>query len=139
MTGDLGADNPRGLRFVADLASAVSGGDGTVPPDAAALRALLARHGGPPLVRTEADARELVEAAGRLVHVLSLRAEDEAAEAINALLDAYPAQPRLVRLPGRPWSLHARAPQDAGLTHWLLSTAACPPPPSWSSHLPPGT
>ncbi|MFJ9608431.1 CGNR zinc finger domain-containing protein [Kitasatospora sp. NPDC101176] len=121
MTQDLDDGNPRGLHFLADLANAVR----TDPaPGAAELQALLEHHGGPPFRLTEADARELRTAAARLVHVLTLDDVDEAAEAVNALLDAYPPRPRLVRLPGRPWSLHTQAPPSAGLTHWLLSTCA---------------
>ncbi|WP_051967237.1 CGNR zinc finger domain-containing protein [Kitasatospora mediocidica] len=121
MPDDLRGTNPRGLYFVTDLANAIQEG-GTV--DAAELQDLLARHGGPPFVLTDDDARQLSEAAGQLIQVLQLHDEDRAAEAINALLARYPAEPRLTRLPGRPWSLHARAPEDADLTHWLLSTAA---------------
>ncbi|WP_063836589.1 CGNR zinc finger domain-containing protein [Streptomyces pyridomyceticus] len=114
-------DNPRGLHFLADLASTVR-----EDPDASAadLQALLERHGGPPFRLTEADARELREATAPVIAILDTDDPDRAAEAINALLDRHPARPRLVRLPGRPWSLHTRAPADAGLTHWLLSTAA---------------
>ncbi|MFI9630160.1 CGNR zinc finger domain-containing protein [Streptomyces sp. NPDC052042] len=49
---------------------------------------------------------------------------DEAAEAINAVLDRHSAPPRLVRLAGRPWSLHSRAPHDADPADWLLATTA---------------
>ncbi|MER6609787.1 CGNR zinc finger domain-containing protein [Streptomyces sp. NPDC000927] len=94
------------------------------PADAAALRGVLERHGGPPLALTEDTARELRDATASLIRILDLDDVDEAAEAINALLDRHPARPRLVRLPGRPWSLHARAPHDADPAHWLLSTTA---------------
>ncbi|MFI2184310.1 CGNR zinc finger domain-containing protein [Streptomyces sioyaensis] len=121
MTEDLSRGNPRGLHFIAELANTVQ--DGT-QVSAAVLQALLERHGGPPFVLTESDARRLCEATARLIHILATDDEDQAAEAINALLDQHPAQPRLARLPGRPWSLHAKAPQNADPTHWLLSTAA---------------
>ncbi len=62
--------------------------------------------------------------AASLVGILELSDEDRAAEAINDLLDRYPARPRLVRLPGRPWSLHSRAPHGTEPARWLLSTAA---------------
>ncbi|WP_395292691.1 CGNR zinc finger domain-containing protein [Kitasatospora hibisci] len=121
MTDDLSGDNPRGLHFIAELANTVRD-DPRV--GAADLQALLERHGGPPFRLTDADARELRRATAHLIRILALRDEDEAAEAINTLLDRYPARPRLVRLPGRPWSLHTQAPPGAGLTHWLLSTSA---------------
>ncbi|MFE3503442.1 CGNR zinc finger domain-containing protein [Kitasatospora sp. NPDC059160] len=114
-------DNPRGLHFLADLANTVRANPDT---GTAELQALLDRHGGPPFHLTEADARELCEATAPVIAVLDTDDPDHAAEAINALLDRYPPRPHLVRLPGRPWSLHTRAPADAGLTHWLLSTAA---------------
>ncbi|MEU8920458.1 CGNR zinc finger domain-containing protein [Kitasatospora sp. NPDC048545] len=113
--------NPRGLHFLTDLANTVREDPGT---SAADLRALLERHGGPPFRLTDADARELREATAEVIAVLDTDDPDRAAEAINDLLDRHPARPRLVRLPGRPWSMHTRAPADAGLTHWLLSTAA---------------
>ncbi|GHF70008.1 hypothetical protein GCM10018790_54900 [Kitasatospora xanthocidica] len=113
--------NPRGLHFLTDLANTVH-----EDPDASAadLQALLELHGGPAFRLTDADARELCEATAPVIAILGADDPDTAAEAINALLDRYPARPRLVRLPGRPWSLHTRAPADAGPTHWLLSTAA---------------
>ncbi|WP_188299737.1 CGNR zinc finger domain-containing protein [Streptomyces sp. CBMA156] len=113
--------NPRGLHFLTELANTVH-----EDPDAGAadLQALLDRHGGPPFRLTDTDARELREATAHVIAVLSTDDPDLAAEAINDLLDRHPARPRLVRLPGRPWSLHTRAPADAGLAHWLLSTAA---------------
>ncbi|MFE7592158.1 CGNR zinc finger domain-containing protein [Kitasatospora sp. NPDC057512] len=113
--------NPRGLHFLTDLANTVR-----EDPDAGAaeLQALLDRHGGPPLRLTDADARELRQATAEVTAVLETDDPDHAADLINALLDRHPARPRLVRLPGRPWSLHTRAPADAGLTNWLLSTAA---------------
>ncbi|MFF7453370.1 CGNR zinc finger domain-containing protein [Kitasatospora sp. NPDC008115] len=121
MTDDLQGGNPRGLLFIAELANTVR-----QDPEvgAAELQALLERHQGPPFRLTEADARELREAAAPLVRLLGTGDPDDAAEQINALLDRHPVRPRLVRLPGRPWSLHTEAPPAAGLTHWLLSTAA---------------
>ncbi|MEV0190140.1 CGNR zinc finger domain-containing protein [Kitasatospora purpeofusca] len=121
MTDDLSGGNPRGLHFVTELANTVR-----ADPEvgAAELQGVLERHGGPPFRLTDADARELRAATDHLIRILGTREEDEAAEAINTLLDRYPARPLLVRLPGRPWSLHTQAPPAAGLTHWLLSTAA---------------
>ncbi|MDH6709331.1 putative RNA-binding Zn ribbon-like protein [Kitasatospora sp. MAA19] len=121
MTQDHGGGNPRGLHFLTELANTVR-----EDPEASAadLQALLERHGGPAFRLTDADARELRRATAHLIDILALQDEDAAAKAINALLDRYPARPRLVRLPGRPWSLHTEAPATADLTHWLLSTCA---------------
>ncbi|MEU9127461.1 CGNR zinc finger domain-containing protein [Kitasatospora sp. NPDC048540] len=121
MAAELGDNNPRGLHFIADLANTVQDDPGAGP---AALQALVERHGGPPFTLTDADADELRRATAHLVRILATTDEDTAAGLINDLLDRYPARPTLVRLPGRPWSLHSRAPREAGLTHWLLSTAA---------------
>ncbi|MFJ9454020.1 CGNR zinc finger domain-containing protein [Kitasatospora sp. NPDC101447] len=118
---DPGDGNPRGLHFLAELANTVREDPAA---SAADLQALLERHGGPPFRLTDADARELRDATVHVIAILDTDDPDRAAEAINTLLDRHPASPRLVRLPGRPWSLHTRAPADAGLTHWLLSTAA---------------
>lgn len=114
-------DNPRGLYFLADLVNAVQDGTGATP---AGLEAVVEAHGGPPLRLTEATAREMREAAGAIAGILDLDDEDDAAEAINALLDRYPARPRLERVPERRWSLRATAPHDAEPARWLLSTAA---------------
>ncbi|MER7850750.1 CGNR zinc finger domain-containing protein [Kitasatospora sp. NPDC096077] len=121
MTRTPDEENPRGLHFLAELANTVRADPDA---DAAELQALLDRHGGPPFRLTDADARELCRATTAVIAVLDTDDVDRAAEAINALLDRHPPRPHLVRLPGRPWSLHTRAPADAGLTHWLLSTAA---------------
>ncbi|MFB7619877.1 CGNR zinc finger domain-containing protein [Kitasatospora sp. NPDC056181] len=120
MTDDPAA-NPRGLHFITDLANTLHDNPRA---QAADLQALLEHHGGPPFRLTDTDARELREAARHITRILTLHDEDQAAAAINTLLDRHPPHPRLVRLPGRPWSLHTQAPPTAGLTHWLLSTCA---------------
>ncbi|WP_335939833.1 CGNR zinc finger domain-containing protein [Streptomyces sp. PTD5-9] len=114
-------DNPRGLYFLTDLVNAVRDGTAATP---AGLEGVVERHGGPPLRLTDATAEEVREAAAAIAGILDTKDEDRAAEAINTLLDRYPARPRLVRLPQRPWSLHTRAPRDARPAQWLLSTAA---------------
>ncbi|WP_369185094.1 CGNR zinc finger domain-containing protein [Streptomyces sp. Y1] len=114
-------DNPRGLYFLADLVNTVQDRPGA---DAAELQAVVERHGGPPLRLTATTALELREATATIAGILDLADEDRAADAINALLDRYPARPRLVRLPERRWSVHARASDGASPAHWLLSTAA---------------
>ncbi|MFD0628290.1 CGNR zinc finger domain-containing protein [Streptomyces sanglieri] len=122
MSGNVpGDDSPRGLYFLTDLINTVQDNS---PAGAADLQAVVERHGGPPLALTETTAGELRDAAASLVGILELSDEDRAADAINDLLDRYPARPRLVRLPGRPWSLHSRAPHGTDPARWLLSTAA---------------
>ncbi|MEE1737659.1 CGNR zinc finger domain-containing protein [Streptomyces sp. BE147] len=113
--------NPRGLYFLVDLVNTVQGGSRA---GAAEIQRVLDRHRGPSLVLTAGHVRDLREAALSLARVLDTDDVDRAAEAINTLLDRHPARPRLVRLPGRPWSLHAQAPADAEPAYWLLSTAA---------------
>ncbi|MYU06364.1 CGNR zinc finger domain-containing protein [Streptomyces sp. SID8366] len=117
----LADDNPRGLYFLADLVNAVQDGDGATPQG---LQAVVDAHGGPPLRLTEAAAEQVRQAAAAVAAILDTDDEDSAAEAINTLLDRYPARPRLVRLPGRRWSLHTAAPHHPDPARWLLSTAA---------------
>lgn len=114
-------DNPRGLYFLTDLVNAVHE---RADVSAADIEELVERHGGPALGLTDTTAQEVREAAGSLAAILDTTDEDQAADAINALLDRYPAQPRLVRLPERRWSLHTRPAGNARPAHWLLSTAA---------------
>ncbi|AUG76410.1 hypothetical protein CFP65_1518 [Kitasatospora sp. MMS16-BH015] len=121
MSSGFAEESPRGLYFLVDLANLVGADPGV---GAAELQALVHRHGGPDLALTEADAREVRAAAATLAGILGSTEEDRAAEAVNALLDRYPARPRLVRLPGRPWALHTRTPEGASPADWLLGTAA---------------
>ncbi|MER7673633.1 CGNR zinc finger domain-containing protein [Kitasatospora sp. NPDC096128] len=114
-------DNPRGLHFLIDLVNTGQDGTGLT---AAALTDLVERHGGAPVPLTGAPIQAMREATATIAGILDIKDADQAADAINALLDQYPAQPRLVRLPHRPWSLHARPPTNAQPAHWLLSTAA---------------
>ena len=114
-------DNPRGLYFLADLVNAVQDGSAAAP---AGLEAVVKAHGGPPLRLTDTTSEEVREAVAVIAGILDTKDEDSAAEAINSLLDQYPARPRLARLPERRWSLHAQAPHDAQPAQWLLSTAA---------------
>ncbi|WP_327065262.1 CGNR zinc finger domain-containing protein [Kitasatospora sp. NBC_01302] len=125
MPENLADANPRGLHFIVELANAVQDTvqDGT-RVGASDLMELLARHGGPPFRLTEADASRLCDATGELIGILAAKEPDAAAEAINALLRRHPARPHLVRLPGRPWSLHAQADPEDGPVPWLLATAA---------------
>ncbi|WP_188275026.1 CGNR zinc finger domain-containing protein [Streptomyces sp. CBMA152] len=69
-------------------------------------------------------AADVREAAADIASIPDIKDEDSAAEAMNTPLDRYPAQPRLVRLPERRWSLHTPAPHDAQPSVWPLSTAA---------------
>lgn len=130
MPENLADANPRGLHFIVELANAVQDTvqntvqDGT-RVGASDLMELLARHGGPPFRLTEADASRLCDATGELIGILAAKEPDAAAEAINALLRRHPARPHLVRLPGRPWSLHAQADREDG------PVPGCSPPPRW--------
>ncbi|MFD5467771.1 CGNR zinc finger domain-containing protein [Kitasatospora sp. NPDC127059] len=121
MQQGFGDDNPRGLYFLVDLVNTGQDGTGLT---AAALTNLVEQHGGPAVPLTETPIQEIREAVAIIAAILETKDADQAADTINALLDQYPAQPRLVRLPHRPWSLHARPSPDAQSTHWLLSTAA---------------
>ncbi|CAM5580843.1 CGNR zinc finger domain-containing protein [Kitasatospora aureofaciens] len=121
MTQDLNGRNPRGLYFLTELANTVRDHPEATTAD---LQAVLERHGGPALQLTDTDAQELRQATTHLIAILTTRDPDNAAQAINTLLDRYPARPRLVKLPGRPWSMHTQTPPTADLTHWLLSTCA---------------
>ncbi|MFF3957241.1 CGNR zinc finger domain-containing protein [Streptomyces sp. NPDC001890] len=114
-------DNPRGLYFLADLINAVQDGSGATP---AGLEAVVEAHGGPPLRLTGTTAEEVREAVAVVAGIFDTKDEDSAAEAINTLLDRYPARPRLARVPGRRWSLRTQAPHGAQPAPWLLSTAA---------------
>ncbi|MEV7506121.1 CGNR zinc finger domain-containing protein [Streptomyces sp. NPDC093018] len=117
----LADDNPRGLYFLTDLVNTVRDGGAATPRG---LEAVVEAHGGPPLRLTETTAEEVREAAAVIAGILDTEDEDSAAEAINTLLDRYPARPRLVRLPGRRWSLHTATPHHGQPARWLLSTAA---------------
>jgi len=121
MRQGFGDDNPRGLYFLAELLNALHDGGEVTPAE---LEAVLARHGGPPFHLTDTAARQMREAATAVARTLDIADEDQAADAINALLDRHPARPRLVRLPERRWSLHTQAPDDGEPAHWLLATAA---------------
>ncbi|WDO11314.1 ABATE domain-containing protein (plasmid) [Streptomyces murinus] len=85
------------------LVNTVQDGGGATPQG---LEAVVEAHGGPPLRLTETAAEEVREASAVIVGILDIDDEDSAAEAINTLLDQYPARPRLVRLPGRRWSFY---------------------------------
>ncbi|MFE3190250.1 CGNR zinc finger domain-containing protein [Nocardia sp. NPDC059240] len=110
--------NPRGLYFLADLANAVRAGAGDDE-----IRRILRAHRAPERY-SGADPAEIRPAALQVAAILDMDAPDDAAHAINALLADYPARPTLVQLPGRPWSMHSRPPEDADPEYWLLAKAA---------------
>lgn len=110
--------NPRGLYFLADLANAVRTG-----ADDDDVRRILRAHRAPDRYSC-ADPAEIRPAAIRIAAILDLDSPDAAAQAINALLAAYPARPTLVLFPGRPWSMHSRPPEEADPEYWLLAKAA---------------
>ncbi|WP_019884108.1 CGNR zinc finger domain-containing protein [Streptomyces purpureus] len=113
------------LRLI-DLANAVR-----ATPDLprAALAALLAAHGERPDDLTERsfselDAQELRAAVREIADVLTESDTDRAAEALNALLAARAAPPRLSRHDGHPWHLHTDRGDDAGWGSWFLASSA---------------
>ncbi|KAB8164698.1 CGNR zinc finger domain-containing protein [Streptomyces sp. 3MP-14] len=95
----------------------------------ARLAELLVRHGERPadvgpLALTEADAAALRAAADRIGELLAEPDIDRAAEALNALLAACGARPRLSRHDGTPWHLHVDGGDDAPWADWLLASSA---------------
>lgn len=111
--------NPRGLYFLVDVANAVSANSA----DAELLR-ILREHGAPDQRVADTDASDIRSAAHHVIAILSMTEPGDAARAINTLLRRYPAYPRLVQLPGRPWSMHSEPQEDSDRAQWLLSTAA---------------
>ncbi|QGZ47512.1 CGNR zinc finger domain-containing protein [Streptomyces sp. QHH-9511] len=94
-----------------------------------ALAELLADHGESPRDLTEKafserDADELRTAITRLTEVLDAADPDRAAEALNALLAAHAAPPRLSRHDGHPWHLHVDRGDDAGWADWFIASGA---------------
>ncbi|MFE7315853.1 CGNR zinc finger domain-containing protein [Streptomyces sp. NPDC057555] len=109
-----------------DLANAVR-----AAPDLprAALVELLVRHGESPDELTEQafsarDAGELRGAAAQMAELLTEADTDRAALALNALLAACGARPRLSRHDGHPWHLHVDRGDDAGWADWFLASSA---------------
>ncbi|WP_430334353.1 CGNR zinc finger domain-containing protein [Rhodococcus sp. ACT016] len=118
---DLRGDNPRGLRFVVDVANAYRN-DSTLPIDA--FQELVDRHTAPgTALPSRGDAAELHAAIDDIVGILAAQEPDAAARRINATLNRYPAHPHLVQLPGRPWSMHLRS-DTTNRAQWFASTAA---------------
>ncbi|MCK7626160.1 CGNR zinc finger domain-containing protein [Streptomyces sp. RS10V-4] len=109
-----------------DLANAVR-----AAPDLsrAALAELLARHGESPAdlterAFTERDADALRGAAARITAVLTETDTDRAAHALNDLLAACGARPRLSRHGGHPWHLHVDRGDEASWADWFLASSA---------------
>ncbi|GAA3881225.1 CGNR zinc finger domain-containing protein [Streptomyces sedi] len=93
------------------------------------LAALLVAHGERPsdvgpAALTEADAEALRAAAGALAEVLTETDVDRAAEALNALLAACGARPRLSRHDGHVWHLHVDRGEDASWAEWFTASGA---------------
>ncbi|MGV9270083.1 CGNR zinc finger domain-containing protein [Kitasatospora sp. NPDC003701] len=108
-----------------DLANAVRAHPG-LPREVAVP--LLASHGEGPQDLTEtalsdADLRELGDAALRMAGILAEDDTDRAAVAINEMLAEHAAAPRLSRHDGHPWHLHVDR-SDAGWADWFLA-AGC--------------
>ncbi|MEU9121658.1 CGNR zinc finger domain-containing protein [Streptomyces sp. NPDC048506] len=116
----------RAAERLVDLANAVRA-DPALSRDA--LAALLAHHGERPEDLTEPafsqdDADDLRGAAARLATILAEPDPDRAAHAINALLAAYGARPRLSRHDGHAWHLHIDRGDEASWAEWLLASSA---------------
>ncbi|MEU3721361.1 CGNR zinc finger domain-containing protein [Streptomyces sp. NPDC031705] len=119
---------PQGFRAaerLIDLANAVRAHSG-LPRDVAVP--LLARHGEGPQDLTEealsdADLRDLGDAALRMADILTEGDTDRAAAALNETLAAHAAAPRLSRHDGHPWHLHVDH-GDAGWADWFLASSA---------------
>jgi len=115
--------NPRGLGFVVDLANL-----STAEPDfdADRFRSLLVDHGAPQRILDAADddLPQIRDATRAVVDVLRSEDVDEAAGRLNGLLELHPARPRLVKLPGRAWSMHLDTPEHFERSEWLCATAA---------------
>lgn len=108
-----------------DLANAVRAHP-DLPRDVAVP--LLARHGEGPQDLTEAalsdaDLRELRDAALRMADILTESDTDRAAVALNGTLADHATAPRLSRHDGHPWHLHVDR-GDAGWADWFLASSA---------------
>ena len=98
-------------------------------PTRAQLAELLVGHGEHPADvgpsgLTEADAAALRAAATRLAEVLAETEVDRAAEAVNGLLAACGARPRLSRHDGQPWHLHVDRGENASRADWFTASSA---------------
>ncbi|MFJ9949797.1 CGNR zinc finger domain-containing protein [Kitasatospora sp. NPDC091207] len=108
-----------------DLANAVRAHPG-LPREVAVP--LLTRHGEDPrdlsaAALSDADLRELRDAALRIAGILTEGDTDRAAVALNAMLADHAAAPRLSRHDGHPWHLHVDR-GDAGWADWFLASSA---------------
>ncbi|MYT29487.1 MULTISPECIES: CGNR zinc finger domain-containing protein [unclassified Streptomyces] len=120
---------PHGFRpaeWMIDLANAVRAAP-ELPREA--LVALLGRHGESADDLTEEafserDADELRGAAARIAGLLTVTDTDRAAHALNELMAACGARPRLSRHGGHPWHLHVDRGDDAGWGDWFLASSA---------------
>ncbi len=109
-----------------DLANAVRAAP-ELPREA--LVALLVRHGESADDLTEGafserDADELRGAAARIAGLLAETDTDRAAHALNEVMAACGARPRLSRHGGHPWHLHVDRGDDAGWGDWFLASSA---------------
>ncbi|MGW6915937.1 CGNR zinc finger domain-containing protein [Kitasatospora sp. NPDC054939] len=108
-----------------DLANAVRAHP-DLPRDVAVP--LLAHHGEDPQDLTEAalsdaDLRELRDAALTMAGILGESDADRAAVALNETLAAHAVAPRLSRHDGHPWHLHVDR-EGAGWADWFLASSA---------------
>ncbi|TDO57405.1 putative stress-induced transcription regulator [Kribbella sp. VKM Ac-2571] len=118
-TDHLQASLQAAIALANTFGSAERQGRPAVPPDAAAVDAVLRLTTNQPPAVDPADyaagGKTLYDALG------SLPAVDRAVELVNALLKETKAAPQLTRDGGAPWHLHFGSPDDA--TGWLAEFA----------------
>ncbi|MDK1472817.1 CGNR zinc finger domain-containing protein [Streptomyces sp. 549] len=122
-------DSPRGFRpahRLLTLANALR-----EQPDLArsGLAEILLHHGERPEDLTggafsAADAEGLRRAVVRMSAVLAETDVDRAAQALNQLLDACGARPRLTRHDGHGWHLHVDRGDEAGWDEWFVASSS---------------
>lgn len=118
---DLSGDNPRGLRFVVEVANAYRKNPALSVTDFQAIVDRHTAHGA--AVPKCGKGADLLAAIEDIVRILAARESGTAADRINSTLNRYPAHPQLVQLPGRPWSMHLRS-ENTDRAQWFASTAA---------------
>ncbi|SFK35884.1 Conserved protein containing a Zn-ribbon-like motif, possibly RNA-binding [Amycolatopsis sacchari] len=110
------------LQRAADLVNLLVPGE----PSPAEVADVLRAHGEPePIELTEADVRELREAAFVLREIFAAEDVDQAAARLNAALARHARPPRLTTHGGTSgWHLHVDSSDDAPWGEWLL-TSSC--------------
>ena len=135
MTGQVSFDSharsvlAASVEYVNRLTPGYAGGvEHTAPSDEPeAVAEALTAIGYPPKSVPPADARRLVQLAGRMRIVFEAASAgdlDTAASEINALLVDTNARPQLDRGKDRPWSLHFHGPDEQLANGWAAGCAA---------------